>query len=397
MSTLPTASFVTAPVSVCAGSTGVVYNVTNDPTVAYAWNYSGTGAVINNSTTNNVTLDFSNTATSGNLTVITTKNGCSSSSSVSVTVKSKPAAPTQFSTVQNVVCQGMSGVQYGVAASAGVTYNWSYSGTGVNLNSTTNTVGVDFTGTATSGTLSVKSVLNGCESTPLTTAVTVIPIASTIKPDFTIPSVCASSTALFTNTTDPATANISSFAWDFGNGQTATTKNGTATYSTAGVYAVKLTATVTACPSITGSITKNITVLNPTAGIAYDTITAVRGVPVNLSARNIGTTYSWSPVTGLSFPNSASTSLVPTQTQRFLINITAAPLPVAITKLNFFRVYNRWGNIVYEQRNTMGAGIGWNGKYKGIDQPVGVYIWVAEGVDIDNKIVRVDGNTVLIR
>jgi gliding motility-associated-like protein len=302
------------------------------------------------------------------------------------------------------------------------------------LNSTTNTVGVDFTGTATSGTLSVKSVLNGCESTPLTTAVTVIPIASTIKPDFTIPSVCASATALFTNTTDPATANISSFAWDFGNGQTATTKNGTATYSTAGVYAVKLTATVTACPSITGSITKNITVLNPTAGIAYDTITAVRGVPVNLSARNIGTTYSWSPVTGLSFPNSASTSLVPTQTQRFLINITAAngcttvdtqfvqvasktglyiptmfspngdgrndllaPLPVAITKLNFFRVYNRWGNIVYEQRNTMGAGIGWNGKYKGIDQPVGVYIWVAEGVDIDNKIVRVDGNTVLIR
>lgn len=44
------------------------------------------------------------------------------------------------------------------------------------------------------------------------------------------------------------------------------------------------------------------------------------------------------------------------------------------------RIYNRWGEIVFEKKNfypnDMSAA--WNGKLKGVDVPVGAYVYFAE-------------------
>ena len=60
--------FTASTVSVCQGASGVVYTVPADPTVTYVWSYSGTGATITGSG-NSVTVSFSSSATSGNLSV----------------------------------------------------------------------------------------------------------------------------------------------------------------------------------------------------------------------------------------------------------------------------------------------------------------------------------------
>jgi len=72
------------------------------------------------------------------------------------------------------------------------------------------------------------------------------------------------------------------------------------------------------------------------------------------------------------------------------------PILVGISNLQYFRVYNRWGVLVYEAR-TYGTSIGWDGTYKGTPQPMETYIWVAEAVDVLGKTLKAGGNSILIR
>lgn len=65
-----------------------------------------------------------------------------------------------------------------------------------------------------------------------------------------------------------------------------------------------------------------------------------------------------------------------------------------IAKLREFAVYNRWGNKVF---STTNLDQGWDGRFKGVEQPLGVYVWsvYADGKD-GEKIVR-KGNVTLLR
>jgi len=72
------------------------------------------------------------------------------------------------------------------------------------------------------------------------------------------------------------------------------------------------------------------------------------------------------------------------------------PVLVGVSQLRYFRVYNRWGVLVYEAR-TSGSNIGWDGVYKGVLQPLETYIWVAEALDVLGKTLKAGGNTILIR
>ena len=70
------------------------------------------------------------------------------------------------------------------------------------------------------------------------------------------------------------------------------------------------------------------------------------------------------------------------------------PLPVGIAEIKYFRVYNRWGQLMYSTTKTND---GWDGKHAGIDQPPAVYVWVVEGVTkVGRKIFR-KGTVTLIR
>ena len=148
------ADFTTLTSTVCPGTSGLIYTVPNDPAVTYTWSYSGTGATIFGST-NSVTVNFSGSATSGTLSVVANSPfGCPSSAprSVAITVGAS-AQPGAFTASDASVCQGENGVVYTVPHDASVTYNWTYSGTGATINGTTNSVTVNFSPTATSGTL----------------------------------------------------------------------------------------------------------------------------------------------------------------------------------------------------------------------------------------------------
>ena len=70
------------------------------------------------------------------------------------------------------------------------------------------------------------------------------------------------------------------------------------------------------------------------------------------------------------------------------------PIPVGISKIEFFRVYNRNGMLVY---NTSQIGIGWDGNLNGKPQPVGGYVWMVQGTDYTGKLVSKKGTVVLIR
>jgi gliding motility-associated-like protein len=70
------------------------------------------------------------------------------------------------------------------------------------------------------------------------------------------------------------------------------------------------------------------------------------------------------------------------------------PFPVGVTKLNYFRVFNRWGQLVFAT-STMNHG--WDGNFAGKELTTGTYVWVAEGVTKDNKVITKKGIVTLIR
>jgi gliding motility-associated-like protein len=59
-----------------------------------------------------------------------------------------------------------------------------------------------------------------------------------------------------------------------------------------------------------------------------------------------------------------------------------------IAGLRHFRIFNRWGVLLFE---TKDINIGWDGSYKGEPQPFGVYIYDVEAVSSVNGKVFPDG------
>jgi gliding motility-associated-like protein len=70
------------------------------------------------------------------------------------------------------------------------------------------------------------------------------------------------------------------------------------------------------------------------------------------------------------------------------------PIPVGISKIEYFRVYNRSGMLIY---STSSIGSGWDGTYSGKPQAVGGYVWMVQGTDYTGKLVTKKGTVVLIR
>jgi len=70
------------------------------------------------------------------------------------------------------------------------------------------------------------------------------------------------------------------------------------------------------------------------------------------------------------------------------------PIPRGIKKINYFRVYNRWGQLLYESAQEYP---GWDGRLQGILQSSQVVVWVVQGVGIDNQIYIRKGTSVLVR
>jgi gliding motility-associated-like protein len=76
------------------------------------------------------------------------------------------------------------------------------------------------------------------------------------------------------------------------------------------------------------------------------------------------------------------------------INDEIKPILLGIDKFICFKVFNRWGNKVFE---TTERDKGWDGTYKESNQGIETFPWLAEGYDRDGNLIKRTGMVTLLR
>ena len=193
------------------------------------------------------------------------------------------------------------------------------------------------------------------------------------------------------------------------------------------------------CPNLLID-TFHVRVLPPIIVDAGDDTSVVVGEPLQLKATSNDTTtpagdsFVWTPIIGLNNPNiydpvgiytsetgeiqyyvTATSMYGCTGTGTMLVKVFKTgpdifvpnaftpggatnnlfrPVPVGISSLSFFRVYNREGQLVYE---TKRIGDGWDGYINGHMEVTGTYVWMVQGTTYTGKIVSRKGTVILVR
>ncbi|MDB5223299.1 MAG: hypothetical protein JWN83_1966 [Chitinophagaceae bacterium] len=269
--------------------------------------------------------------------------------------------------------------------------------------------------------LAVRS-LEGCISDTAYKSIYINP-----KPvvDISFSNACVNSIVNFTATDNGV--NITAWRWDFGDGIKGSGKITPHVYINSGNYSVTFFA-IGQNGCISDTIKKLINIYGTNASAGNDTI-AVASQPVQLHAIG-GLSYQWIPSTGLDNPNIADPIAVLTKDQTYIlkaftpegcdtydtlnikiykgpdiyvptaftpnndgINDILRAIPVGITRFDFLKIYNRWGQEVF---NTSNSKIGWDGLYKGSQIP-GVYIWITSGVDFKGNLITKKGTATLLK
>jgi len=70
------------------------------------------------------------------------------------------------------------------------------------------------------------------------------------------------------------------------------------------------------------------------------------------------------------------------------------PVTPGIAQLTYFKVFNRWGQLMF---STQENGKGWDGKIAGRLQDTGTYVWMVSGKDYTGKTITKKGTATLIR
>jgi gliding motility-associated-like protein len=352
----------------------------------------------------------------------TSATGCTSApTAVKVTINPLPVA-TIVTPTQTTICDKSTLI---LTATGGTSYQWFYNGAAI-PGATNSSYAASL-----AGSYEVNVMALGCTSK--VAAPVNLSLITAAVPKFSNSSTCIDVPVSFFNETDTSTSGSVTWLWDFGDGQTSTIFNPVYTYKKSGAFIVKLTVTPKLCGSLSSIITKNITVDIPPVGIKYPNVLAVKNKATPLSARFIanGYSYLWMPSTGLNNGAIQKPVFNFSQEQLYRIRLTSAggcitmdtvkvsvydssdifvpkaftpnndgkndllqPFLVNITKLNFFRVYNRWGQLMFQSSDSKQ---GWDGMYNYKPQPLETYTWIAEGIDGNGTTIFRKGQTVLIR
>ncbi|MBC7850606.1 MAG: PKD domain-containing protein, partial [Chitinophagaceae bacterium] len=225
--------------------------------------------------------------------------------------------------------------------------------------------------------------------------------------------------------------------WTFGNGATSVAQNPSTSYSTSGRFTITLdaannfgcrastTATVFVPP------TPVVTVLNnPVIPVGSSV-----SLPVTYSP-NIAT-YNWTPTKWLDCTDCPTPIATPKSTIKYKVDVTDIygcrgsndvtitvvcndknyfvpntftpnndgvndvfyPRGSGLTRVQSMRIFNRWGQMVYERKNFTAndATVGWNGTFNGKTAESDAYVYIIEFVCDNSVIIPFKGNVTLIR
>jgi len=186
------AGTITGSATVCQGQNGVAYSVAViSGATAYVWSLPAGATIVTGYNSNSITVNYSNTATSGSITVYGT-NTCgtgATSPAFGVTVNPLPGAAGSI-TGPATVCQGQTGVNYAITPVTNATgYVWTLpSGASITGGVNTNSILVDFAMNAASGNFTVMGI-NSCGNGTLSSPyfVTVNPCGVNVSGTVTYP------------------------------------------------------------------------------------------------------------------------------------------------------------------------------------------------------------------
>ena len=219
--------------------------------------------------------------------------------------------------------------------------------------------------------------------------------------------------------------------WDFGDGKSSNLSNPSYIYNTHGTYTVKLKLSLSDVCSDSGQ-TKIIVSPQP-ENRKYKPVDVVISKPSIILARDSGINYLWSPSVGLNSTTRRDAELVLYRDQIYTIKVTLKnnchvtdtvlvrafknyeiyvpqgftpnndgnndriyPIMVGIKKLKYFKIFDRWGNMVYNRVDVNSIN-GWDGTVNGKPLPIGTFVWIAEAFDLENNLIRRKGTFALIR
>jgi gliding motility-associated-like protein len=198
-----------------------------------------------------------------------------------------------------------------------------------------------------------------------------------------------------------------------------------------GAHKITLGVSSEQCPLHVQTLTKKLKVETPAEAKRYPVSFVLRNIPLFVEARNIGLTAYWHTPVNLSdsgiynprFTGFADMKytitltieggcetldtllvqivekadiMVPTAftPNRDGLNDFLKPILMGVKELRYFRIFNRWGELVYF---TNQSNPGWDGTFKGNLQPSQTFVWMTEGISISGEIITKKGTAILVR
>ncbi|MEO6671104.1 MAG: gliding motility-associated C-terminal domain-containing protein [Ferruginibacter sp.] len=172
-----------------------------------------------------------------------------------------------------------------------------------------------------------------------------------------------------------------------------------------------------------------VAVQPPVPAFAGNDTTAVIGEPHQLHATG-GVSYMWSPATPLNSSNIQNPLATLDHDQLFEVTVTDVAgcvgtdrvyiqvyppgfhlpnaftpngdglndvfrvIPAGIAYTEWFRIFNRYGQLVFQTNQYLK---GWDGTFQGKKQPIGNYVWILKGVDKNNRVIEMKGTVLLVQ
>ncbi len=159
----PVTSAISGPADVCAGQTGVVYSVTDNPPNTYEWTING-GVITSGNNTSSITVDWNATGMDNATVTVVETNTCTSGAAVVLPVTLHSVAPTAITGNTNLA-EYSTGISYSVPNRTAYTYTWFVTGGTQASGGSTSSITVDWDAAGV-GTVSVVALLPGCPQAP---------------------------------------------------------------------------------------------------------------------------------------------------------------------------------------------------------------------------------------